>query len=816
MSFLSRLLLAALITPVESALSQATAAAPAPAPAAAAAVALADASARAGDVILTIGDDEGRALAGAQVTIGGKTVASDAAGRVRLSALAAGRHVVRVRALGHRPVERQLVVSAGGLTRLSIVLERVPLVLTTSVVTATRSESKLSDIPGAVSVVGRGEVETQGAVSNSIGAMLGKTLPGLGVGTGTPSLSGQPLRGREASVLIDGVPLSTARNVGRDLVTIDPAMVERVEVLRGASAIYGDGATGGIINIITRRTGEPSPLRWHTDVRTTASGSAPGEGGGIRVAQSATGKRGILDYSVGGSLDRIGGYYDADGDRIPSDPNGQGGLNDTDAYDGFVKLGLSARAQRLQVTLNHFDATQHTRFATAPAADTVSKARVISGMQLSTPQNHVNSMASLDYTHDGVRPVANSRVHLQGYGRDYFTRFAPFARKLVRPSTGSTTAKEYQLQSFVDSWKLGGRLEIETPLPLRDASVTWGADLARERTFQGLNQFDLAQYKASGGLVYDKVDEWFWVPPMRVENLGFFAQGAWRPLDRVMLRGGLRHERDALSVGDFSTIEEVAVEGGRLTYRPTVFNAGIVVKAARPLDLFTNFSQGFSLGDMGRILRAATPGFVVGSRSTDAMRVDQWEYGARGLWSRAQATVSYFRSASELGTLIDTSFQVLRAPERIHGVELTLDVQPSAAWELGGSFTWNDGDFLDPRDDEWKALNGFRISPPKGTAYVEYQAVPALRNRLQLVTIGSRDRAWLDQIGYGSRKVSGFTTLDYTGTLRLPRGTVTLGVENALNAFYYTLPSQLMSSGRFEAHAAARGRVVTVGYAIGW
>lgn len=775
----------------------------------------------AGNAAGSVSDEEGRPVEGARISLAGPAgkewaTQADGAGRFRLAGVPAGTYTLRVRALGHRPLARPLTVGATGVAQLALTLERIPLVLTASVVTATRSESKLSDIPGAVSVVDRSDVEQQGAVSNSIGALLGKSLPGLGVGTGTPSLSGQPLRGREASVLIDGVPLSTARNVGRDLMTIDPAMIERVEVLRGASAVYGDGATGGIINIITRRTDEPRPIRWQTEVRTTASGSAAGEGGGLRVAQSATGKRGALDYAVGGSLDRIGGYFDADGDRIPSDPNGQGGLNDTDAYDGFVKLGLTGRAQRLQLTLNHFDATQHTRFATAPATDTVSKARVLPGMQLSTPQNHVNSMASVDYTHDGLRALGGSRLHVQAYGRDYFTRFAPFGRKLVRPSTGSTTAREYQLQSFVDSWKLGGRLELETRLPLRDASVTWGADLARERTFQGLNQFDLDRYKASGGLVYDKVDEWFWVPPMRVENLGFFAQGAWRPLDRVMLRGGLRHERDALSVGDFSTIEEVAVTGGRLTYRPTVFNAGVVVKAAPAVDVFTNFSQGFSLGDMGRILRAATPGFVVGSRSTEAMRVDQWEYGARGLWSRAQATLSYFRSASELGTLIDTSFQVLRAPERIHGVEATLDLQPSTTWSLGGTYTWSDGDFLDPRDDEWKALNGFRISPPKATAYVEHQALRTLRNRVQLVSIGSRDRAFLDQIGYGSRRVTGFTTVDYAGTLRLPRGTVTLGVENALNTFYYTLPSQLMSSGRFEAHAAARGRVVTLGYAIGW
>src|SRR3546814_20498777 len=65
---------------------------------------------------------------------------------------------------------------------------------------------------------------------------------------------GESLRGRQPLYMVDGVPQSTPlRDGSRDAHTIDPAMIERIEVIHGANALQGLGASGGIINIITRR-----------------------------------------------------------------------------------------------------------------------------------------------------------------------------------------------------------------------------------------------------------------------------------------------------------------------------------------------------------------------------------------------------------------------------------------------------------------------------------------------------------------------------------------------------------------------------------
>jgi iron complex outermembrane receptor protein len=191
----------------------------------------------------------------------GAAVGAD--GRYTLRPLATGTYTLRVRAVGYQPVTRPLVALAAGEVReVDIRLAPAATALTQQVVTATRSPVSIAAVPGAVTVLTRGQIEAQTKTVPRLGPALAQLVPGLGAATENLSNFGQNIRGRAILVLIDGVPQSTARNVSRDFVNIDPAMVDRVEVVRGATSVYGNGATGGVINIITRR------------------GDADGEGGG--------------------------------------------------------------------------------------------------------------------------------------------------------------------------------------------------------------------------------------------------------------------------------------------------------------------------------------------------------------------------------------------------------------------------------------------------------------------------------------------------------------------------------------------------------
>ncbi|GAB5508671.1 MAG: TonB-dependent receptor [Hyphomicrobiales bacterium] len=139
----------------------------------------------------------------------------------------------------------------------------------------------------SVSVITREEIEQAGQISV---AELLRTVPGVSfTGAGGPgSQTDVRIRGTEAQhtmVLIDGVPVSdttSTRNVF-DFRTISPALIERIEVLRGPqSALYGSDAIGGVINIISRQASRGM------------SGSASVEGGSYGTHREA------LEFSYGG------------------------------------------------------------------------------------------------------------------------------------------------------------------------------------------------------------------------------------------------------------------------------------------------------------------------------------------------------------------------------------------------------------------------------------------------------------------------------------------------------------------------------------
>jgi vitamin B12 transporter len=163
------------------------------------------------------------------------------------------------------------------------------------VVTATRVPTPDIDIPAGVTVIDRQTIETYGY--NTLVDAL-QTVPGVRV-----SPSGGPggnasvfVRGTNSDhvlVLRDGMPINDASdpggafNFGVDTL----ADVERIEIIRGPmAALYGSGAIGGVINLITRRGTEPG-VHWEGDL----AGGYPAQ---IRGSSVVSGVDGPFDYAV--------------------------------------------------------------------------------------------------------------------------------------------------------------------------------------------------------------------------------------------------------------------------------------------------------------------------------------------------------------------------------------------------------------------------------------------------------------------------------------------------------------------------------------
>lgn len=733
-------------------------------------------------------------------------------GSFRFENVPVGNYRLTVRSRNFAEVSRDVNLTAGGSLNLPDVVLQPGALSAEVTVTATRTVESIAAIPGSVTVIEREEIQNQSDLSNNLGDALGKLVPGLALGSQSNSSYGQTLRGRNAQVLIDGVPQSTTRNITRDLTTVDPSAIERVEVIRGTTAIYGEGATGGIISITTRRPTE-GKLSFTTDFGGSLSLSHPGDSFGGFVRQTVTGKRGAFDFLLNGSFDRTGGFFDAEGDRIPSDPHGQGGLADTNIYNFLGKIGIDlTKRQRIQFTVNRYYGVQLTDYATDPVVNSLpalsAKARTIFGLQLDDNQASGNTLYNIDYSNSDI---FGSRLQTQIYRRQYRSSFFPFDGRAF-PVFGRTI-----YQSRLEQKKTGGRLAVETALPRRSGlTAVYGVDYVNEHTSQPVGIMDPIAFDQGGGLVFRKIRDGIFVPLIKQQNTGVFGQFEWKKFEKLILRGGVRHERVNVKIDDFTTIARNFIRGGELKYSDTLFNFGGVFYANSVFNIFANFGQGFSVPDIGLVLRGSPAGATVNTLPFAAQKVNTYETGVRASWRRVQTSLALFYNTSDLGASSGGFNQpVIRAPEKVYGLEAVLDAQPTDKFRVGGSLTGLEGESDPNLDGVYTYLNSYRIPPVKATAYVEYNTLPNWFNRLQLTYSGNRHRFGMST-GFGLRPVEDYATVDYLSNIRLPKGTLRFGVENLLNKQYFTRESQLLRTGFNNSYAAAQGAVLSFGYSISY
>lgn len=201
------------------------------------------------------------------------------------------------------------------------------------VVTATRYGEKITDVPAFVTVITEEDIKT--ATAHSIPDLL-KTTAGVHINdiTGNRRTFAVDLRGfgetapSNTLVLVDGRRINQADLSGVDWMNIPLERVKRIEIIRGGrgSVLYGDNATGGVINIITKE----------------------GEGfrGGIDLSAGSydTFKAG---FNAGGSTQNAsihvsGNYLTSDGYRDNSETDSRdGGVTASYYIKDFMKIQLS-------------------------------------------------------------------------------------------------------------------------------------------------------------------------------------------------------------------------------------------------------------------------------------------------------------------------------------------------------------------------------------------------------------------------------------------------------------------------------------------
>jgi TonB-dependent SusC/RagA subfamily outer membrane receptor len=210
-------------------------------------------------------------VAAAQVTIPGSNAATltGVDGSFTLTGVAPGRYELRVNRIGYRVVATPIEVVADQTVRANVRITEVPLALDEIVVTGTVGQARRREVGNSIAQIRAADIAQP--VQNLETMLQGRTA-GIVIPSGTADMgSGQAIRLRgNASLSLTSYPLvyidgirqtgsgyRSTRSGGQTsmISDIDPATIERVEIIKGpaATALYGTEAAAGVMQIFTKK-----------------------------------------------------------------------------------------------------------------------------------------------------------------------------------------------------------------------------------------------------------------------------------------------------------------------------------------------------------------------------------------------------------------------------------------------------------------------------------------------------------------------------------------------------------------------------------
>lgn len=666
------------------------------------------------------------------------------------------------------------------------------------IVSATRTQGSRNDSPQVIKVISEKEIAQQRQITSDTSQILSNLLPSFSPPRQKMSGSGETLRGRTPLVMIDGIPQSNPlRPTGREMHTIDSSMIERIEVIKGANASNGVGATGGVINIITKRA-QPGSVNQHFSVETTTpTAEFDRDTLTYKTNYSINGSEEYIDYLFSLSYEDQGLFKDANNHAIGVD-NTQGDLMDSRTWDMLAKVGYWLdNDQRIQLSLNRYRLKNKDNYVSVRGdRDAGALTTSVKGNpEGSAPHNDVWTVGT---TYDNYN-LAGMKLMALAYYQRYEALFgATNSSSFQDPAIAPIGTLYDQSRAYTD--KYGSKIALTRDDIWDDRiKATLGFDTLFDSSKQDL---------WSTGRTY--------VPEINYTDLSPFLQLEFAPIESVKLSGGVRYEYARLKIDNYQTVwanDRVKVEGGTPSFDQTLYNAGVVWTPIEPLSLFASYSEGFTVPDVGRVLRGIdTPGINLNDYSgLQPIVTKNSEVGFRVQQAPFDFEASYYKSTSKLGSrveLVNDAFVARREKTEIDGVEISAGYSPNAdhkltvAWShMRGRYDSDDNGSLDAK------LDGLNISPDRIIA--SWSA----NWNAELSTFLQANWALSKEFDDAEKDFSGYALVDAAVGYKLPYGKLNLGISNLLNKQYITYYSQSASVDP-DRYFAGRGRTATLGYSI--
>lgn len=400
----------------------------------------------------------------------------------------------------------------------------------TLVVAASRANHSITDMAQTTWVIEQAEIEQQVQGGKEFKEVLAQLIPGMDVSSQGRTNYGMNMRGRSMMVMVDGVRLNSSRSDSRQLDSIDPFNIARIEVISGATSLYGGGSTGGLINIVTKKGQPETEVEFQTGMKTGFNSHNDND---ENVAAAVSGGNDNASGRLSVAYQRFGGWYDGKGNEVNID-NTQTGLQYSDRLDvmGTGTLNIDAH-QQLQLTTQYYK------------SESDGKHGLYLGENFSAVTDSGNAYNKNNLDSDRIPGTERHLINLQYsntdfwgqdllaqiYYRDESLTFYPFPTL-----SGGRVTSIGASQQKTDFY--GGKLTINSK-PLEDLTLTWGVD-AEHETFDANQQFfDLNKAAASGGMKLDNAWNVGRYPGYSITNLAPFLQSSY-DISAITLSGGVR------------------------------------------------------------------------------------------------------------------------------------------------------------------------------------------------------------------------------------------------------------------------------------
>lgn len=702
------------------------------------------------------------------------------------------------------------------------------------VVTATRTERAIADVPATVSAISREEMDA--TITRDLKDLFryepGVTVTSDPVRFGIGDIRIRGLGGNRVRLVTDGISVSDAFSIGsysnanRNFVDLDT--LKAVEVVRGpSSALYGSDALGGVVAFITKDpedyldAGKDS----HLGIKLGYDGDWQGLFGGVTSAFAGERWSGLVavGHHQGRETDNKG--EDRSDGSARTAPNPQ----ERDGRSLLAKLLYATGTDsRLRLTVEGNEDSTETDVRSALGFQPFTGATTTA---MDGDDHQTRARISLAWEADALDRAFADSLHVQVYRQDSETtqdtreaRVTASAGAHVRERSFNFDQREYGLQANLRKDFATGRV---------DHTLTYGLELSRDRVRQKRDGRVLYADGSSSPAMPPDVFPVRDFPNSETTTAALYVQDEMRFADgRVSLVPGLRidHYRLQPEVDSIFAEDNPGVAVSDLNETSVSPKLGVVWRFAEDWSLFAGYAHGFRAPPYNDVNLGFTNlqfGYTaIPNPDLKPETSDGVEAGLRFMGEKGYASLSAYYNRyddfieslgfigfNQQGLMVFQSRNV--ADAEIYGVEFSGGIEfggfsPALeGWSLRGAASWSQGE---DRADGTSLAGIDPLRATLGLAYDQENWGVELAGRF-----AARKRDLPQDTQFAT---PGHGVLDLLAHWNFAPGTtVNAGVFNLADRTYWAsgdLPVGVLASSDTLDRYTAPGRNVGVSLSVNW